>query len=112
MAIGCDPGVGIAIVFWKNACSVQMRNCTDFGHALFFAVNRVVQWKKVLGWEFIDPLDRDRLAFADFESWSRPHAVVSPHLRRRKIAMRFMTERAHMDWNHCASLWANDRRNR
>jgi hypothetical protein len=52
----------------------------------------------------VQPLYRDRLVSADFESWSGPHGVVSPHGSGGEIPVRFVLERDHADGNDFACV--------
>src|SRR5580658_8687994 len=94
LAVGCEPGIGIAVAFGQDLGSVDVGDGADFGNARFAAVDGWVDREEMFQGEFVGPFHGQGLGSADFEGWAGPGVVVSPESCGGKIAMNFLTEGA------------------
>ena len=62
-------------------------------------MDRMINWKKMCGWELADPVDIESLAALGLDRGPRPGAVVPPHCCRWQIPMHLLLKLDHFDWN-------------
>jgi hypothetical protein len=83
---------------------MDVRYVADLGERRFCAVDRVIDWKKMCGWELADPVDVEDLATLRLNRGARPGAVVSPYCCGRQIPMNLLSELEHFDLDNFTGL--------
>jgi hypothetical protein len=63
------------------------------------AVQTAIDWKMVPARQAVDPPDVDRLVSLSFDRRTRKSPIIPPNNGRRQIAMEWLAELRHNDWD-------------
>jgi hypothetical protein len=81
---------------------VQKHYGAHLGNVFLFAMNRKVEWQKMMLGQFIRPHYREGLIAPYVNCRPRPRPVVAPQRRRRQVPMDLLPKRRHLD-RDCSS---------